>query len=280
MDAHEAMRAAELGEAMYMREMWARADVTSRRALGLAAEDVGGGCVLVMAEDPTGGFWNRTIGMGITEPLSHDVVARIHAVVRRHGGQGTVFQVAPGADPDWWEDLLASTGAQPGIWWTKFAGDLSEGLALPDVGTDLAIRPLEARHGEEFAHVMCTGFSMPTDSPLPAWFAQLPSWGDGFSTYGAFDDDGTMVASAVLLVRGELASLCGAATLPSHRGRGAQSGLMVRRIRDAEAAGARWVVTETGSETEANPHNASLRNMRRVGLTELYQRRNHVWFAG
>src|SRR3954471_13956385 len=119
MDAYEAMRAAELGEAMYMRELWARADVTSRRALGLpppaapprralglAAEDVGGGCVLVMAEDPTGGFWNRTIGMGVTEPLSPEVVAAIHAVVRRHGGQGTVFQVAPEAEPDWWEDLL------------------------------------------------------------------------------------------------------------------------------------------------------------------------------
>jgi hypothetical protein len=51
---------------------------------------------------------------------------------------------------------------------------------------------------------------------------------------------------------------------------------MARRITDAVAHGCDWVTTETGAETAEHP-NPSLHNMRRSGLTELYERRNWVW---
>jgi GNAT superfamily N-acetyltransferase len=269
----EAVRAAELGEAEYMYRFFAQADDATRSALGMAQARIGGGEVTVMAHDPTGGFWNRTIGLGVTEPFTASVLEEVCDFVRGHGGPLTLFQLSPHADPAGGEDLLRNAGATPGSTWVKFAGDTRE---RPDVPTDLRIDLLAPEHGEAYAHVMCVGFGMPLDSPLPAWFAKAPAWRDaGFTTYGAWDGD-ELVAAATLLTFDGVGSLCGAATLPSHRGRGAQGALMVRRIRDAAAAGCTIVVTETGAETPEEP-NPSLHNMRRMGLTELYERRNWVW---
>lgn len=271
MDDVTGMRVAELGEAEYMYRFFEAADDASREALGLAQSRIGGGVVTVMAHDPTGGFWNRTIGLGITEPLTAAVLDEVLGFVRGHGGQVAVLQVAPGADPHDWPDLLAAAGATPGSTWVKFAGRTD--LDLPEVSTDLRVDVLQPEQGAEYARVMCLGFDMPLDSPLPGWFARLPGHRDtGLTTYGAWDGD-ELVAAATLLTHGDNASLCGAATLPSHRGRGAQGALMVRRIRDAAARGCATVVTETGAETPESP-NPSLHNMRRLGLTELYERQN------
>jgi hypothetical protein len=228
-----------------------------------------------MANDPTGGFWSRVIGLGIDEPVTGEVVDEAISFGREHGAAGLVFQIAPEADGDW-ESLLRDRGVTPSSCWVKFAA-----AAAPreDVETDLRVDRVGPEHGEEFARVMCTGFQMPLDSALPGWFARAPRWGEaGFTTYGAWDGD-DLVATATLFVRGEIGTLSGAATLPSHRGRGAQGALMVRRINDAVAAGCAWVTCETGAETPENP-NPSLHNMRRMGLTELYERRNWIWRAG
>ena len=60
--------------------------------------------------------------------------------------------------------------------------------------------------------------------------------------------------------------------------RRAQGALMARRIDESPQPRARYVVTETGAETPDSP-NPSLHNMRRMGLSEVYERRNWVWFA-
>ena len=273
MVAVDAVRAAELGEAEYMYRFFALADDATREALGMAQTRIGGGKVTVMANDPTGGFWNRTIGLGVTEPFTPAVLDEVCDFVRAHGGSLTLFQVSPHADPPGWEDLLFGAGVTPGSTWVKFVGDTGD---RPDVPTDLRVDVLGPEDGEAYAHVMCAGFGMPLDSPLPAWFARVPEWREaGFTTYGAWDG-AELVAAATLLTFDGIGSLCGAATLPTHRGRGAQGALMVRRIRDAAAAGCTTVVTETGAETPEEP-NPSLHNMRRMGLTELYERRNWIW---
>ena len=265
------MRATERGEAECIYQMFAGADDASRAALGMAQTRVGGGRVTVMAAAPTG-VWSRAIGLGIDEPVTGDVLDTAIAFARDHGAADLMFQIAPEADGDW-ERLLADRGATPGSTWLKLAGDTAE---RPDVPTSLRVERLGPEHAEEFARVLCVGFGMPLDSPLPGWFAGLPSQADrGFSTYGAWDG-GDLVATASLFVHGGVGRLAGAVTLPSHRGRGAQSALMVHRVREAAARGCTWVTCETGPETPDGP-NPSLRNMRRIGLTELYERRNWVW---
>jgi GNAT superfamily N-acetyltransferase len=271
-DRLAAMRATELGEAEFMFQMFATADPASRSALGMAQTRVGGGEVTVMSNDPTGGFWSRAIGLGIDEPVTPEVVDETMAFARDHGAAGIVFQISPDVDGGW-EQLLADRGATPGGTWVKFAAPAT---LAPGAATDLRIETLEPPDAAAFARVMCTGFGMPLDSPLPGWFERLPACRDaGFTTYGAWDGS-ELVAAATLFVGNGIGTLSGAATLPEHRGRGAQGALMARRMRDAAAAGCTWVTAETGSETPESP-NPSLHNMRRMGLTELYERRNWNW---
>lgn len=267
-----AMRATELGEAEFMFQMFASADDRSRATLGMTQRRLGSGEVTVMADDPTGGFWSRVIGLGIDEPVTGEVVDEAIGFAREHDATSLIFQVAPEADGDW-EGVLRDRGVTPGSAWVKFAGAAT---ARAEVPTDLRVDRLAPDDGDEFARVMCTGFGMPLDSALPGWFAGVPRWSEaGFTAYGAWDGD-ELVAAATLFVGGDIGTLSGAATLPSHRGRGAQAALMVRRINDAAAAGCAWITCETGAETPEHP-NPSLHNMRRMGLTELYERRNWVW---
>lgn len=269
--AREQMRAAEMAEVAYMRAMYDAASASTRAGLGLARRSVGGGEVFVMANDPTGGFWNRTIGLGIDRPISADIVDDVVTFARAAGAPLQCVQVAPDADPRDWEALLEAAGLVPSASWVKFA---APGGTTVEASTDLRVERLGAQQAESFGRVMAEGFGMPSDSLLPTWFSECVGR-PGYTAYGAFDG-ADMVAAAALCVDDEYASLCGAATLPSARGRGAQSALMAIRLEDADAAGVRWIGTETGAETPEDP-NPSLHNMRRLGLTELYERRNWIW---
>jgi GNAT superfamily N-acetyltransferase len=106
------------------------------------------------------------------------------------------------------------------------------------------------------AEMLIAGLDNPAFTPVAAW------------------DGDEMVAAANLCVHGPIGSLNTGATKPSHRGRGAQSGLLAARAELARAAGCRWLVGET-AET-----GTSLNNMRRSGLEILYTRQNWKWSAG
>lgn len=254
-----------------MRAMWDAASAATRKASGMARLDLGDASVFVMAHDPTGGYWNRTIGLGVTEPVTSDLVARATSFAADAGFAQQVIQVAPAATPVGWEDILTAAGAQPSATWVKFCGHPP---LTYDGHTELRVERLRPGHEEEYADVLCRGFGMPVESPLPQWFREV-FHADGWTPYGVFDGD-RMVTASSLWVQDDLAALCGAATLPEDRGRGAQGALMGLRLADAWAAGATRIGTETGSETPDDP-NPSLHNMRRVGLTELYERRNWIW---
>jgi GNAT superfamily N-acetyltransferase len=96
----------------------------------------------------------------------------------------------------------------------------------------------------------------------------------GWRHYLAFDGD-QPVATGVLFVRHDIGWLGMAATLPSHRGRGAQGALMAQRIRDGMALGCRRLITETGQDTPGQP-NPSYHNMLRTGFKLAYQRANYM----
>ena len=269
--AHEQLRAAEMAEVAYMRAMYDAAGPAARAGLGLARRTVGGGEVFVMADDPTGGYWNRTIGLGVDRPITADVLDDVVSFARAAGAPLQSVQVAPEAVPPGWPDLVRAAGLTEGSAWVKCL--VAAGITV-EASTDLRIERLGTERADAFAQVMATGFGMPLDSLLPVWFAECVGR-PGYTAYGAFERE-DLVAAAALLVDDEYASLCGAATLPGARGRGAQSALMAVRLEDAAAAGARWIGTETGAESPGHP-NPSLRNMRRLGFAELYERRNWIW---
>jgi hypothetical protein len=70
-----------------------------------------------------------------------------------------------------------------------------------------------------------------------------------------------------------LANLVFAGTLPAFRSRGAQSALVARRFEDAQALGAHWVVTESGTPIPGR-RGTGHRNLVRLGLPVQYVRTN------
>lgn len=60
-----------------------------------------------------------------------------------------------------------------------------------------------------------------------------------FRPFAAWDGD-EIVATANLFIHGEIGSLNTAATLATHRNRGAQSALIAARAKEAAKSGCRW----------------------------------------
>jgi GNAT superfamily N-acetyltransferase len=119
---------------------------------------------------------------------------------------------------------------------------------------------------------VATGFGM--SEPVRPWLAATvgrASW----QHYLAFDGE-IPVAGAALFVRQGLGWLGIASTLPTHRGRGAQSALIARRVHDAIELGCSFMAVETAEDHPERP-NPSFRNVVRFGFEVAYQRPNFLW---
>jgi len=105
--------------------------------------------------------------------------------------------------------------------------------------------------------MLAAGLANPSFRPFTAW-------------------DGDEIVATNLFICGEVGSLNTAATLPTHRNRGAQSALIAARAKEAANAGCHWLCAETGrpADGETNP---SLNNLASAGLRPLYYRQNWTW---
>lgn len=275
LDLADAVRLAEGAEAEFMIAMASGAPPEAQAALGMTQARVGGGVVLAMAGDPTGGYWNKALGFGVTEPVTADLVEEVLGVYRRSGSGVAVLQVAPSVLPDDWEHMCHRHGIVPGQTWVKLLRATE--LEPAEASSSLRVEPLGPGDAAAWAHAYCVGFGMPE---LPALVAMMEAGTHtkaGFHPFAAWDGD-TLVAAANLHVAGPAGAFCGAATLPEARGRGAQSMFMRVRLEAARALGLDWVSAETWQEGEGQ-HNASLHNMLRAGFFEAYPRTNWVWRA-
>jgi GNAT superfamily N-acetyltransferase len=130
--------------------------------------------------------------------------------------------------------------------------------------TFLQIERIDQARADEYGAVVARVFGI--GPPLDRWFAALPTRA-GWACFGAFDGD-RLVATAASHVAGSLGWLGAAGTLPETRGRGAQSALLVARIRAARSAGVRLLAVEAERvDGEAGP---SFRNVLRAGFEEAY----------
>jgi GNAT superfamily N-acetyltransferase len=167
------------------------------------------------------------------------------------------------------EELLRERGYERGYGWMKFVRDASPPDRPDPDGVE--VRELDAGDGALLGRVVSAGFG------LPPWMGTLfegVCGTDGWRCYAALID-GEPVAAATLRVDGALAECGAAATLEAARGRGCQTALLHRRIRDAAAAGCRTLFVETGERTQDRP-SASYRNILRAGFREAYVRPNWV----
>ena len=234
-----------------------RVALEASRAFSTAAE-VGGAVVLSVPEAPDSPMLNRVVGLGIERPATEaDVDAALSAI-----NAGVTFYVAltTGARPAELPEWLRARGLEPGWGWMVFRRSMED---PPSVETSLEL--VEVNTTDEaatFGRVVRVSYELP-EATEPR-LARLRD--AGWLCWLAFDGD-EPAGAAALYAAERVAYLSFAGTLPKHRGKGAQNGLLAARIRRAAGLGCDVVVTETGERRGDRPSN-SYRNILRAGFTE------------
>ena len=255
-------------------------DLAAREGLGLHRH--GGGLYLT-----SGGYdhpmFNRVMAVGLgdgsdaAEPAQAalDQAAEHYreAEVRRW-----MVQLLPHMESEAFRVAAGKQGVVRLRGWAKHLGPAQAGfpirtdLRIVSVDRDLAGHERE-RLGEAWARIVGENFGLP---PTFAPWLQSLAGREGWHLYLAMYGDRPVATGALFLseVEGErFAELNFAGTLPKYRGRGAQSALIVRRVADARALGARWITTETDEDVPDRP-NPSCRNLKRLGFPVVYVRAN------
>jgi GNAT superfamily N-acetyltransferase len=167
------------------------------------------------------------------------------------------------------EALLAERGCARGYGWMKFVRDVRPPQREAPPGVEVA--ELREGDGQLLGRIVAAGFG------LPPWLARLFEGLPGRRGWRCYVArvDGEPVAAATMHLHAGIAECGAAATLVTARGRGCQSALLDRRIRDAAAAGCELLLVKTGERAEDRP-SASYRNILRAGFREAYVRPNWV----
>ncbi|HXT18921.1 MAG TPA: hypothetical protein VN706_25065 [Gemmatimonadaceae bacterium] len=230
----------------------------------------GGAVVTLLASRADVATINRTIGLGLEQPLTDDELRRVTASYVDAGVPRWLIEWTPGAQPSDVAELLSRYGGtlrSPTVKFWRAIGD-----DLPNAETPLDIVEIDASHAAEFQATVAPPLGVPSDiSPMIA----SAVGDDGWHYYLARDGD-RAVAGAAMFVHGRAAWMGIAGTAADARGRGAQSALIARRVRDAGRLGCDWVSADTSVDTAERP-NPSYRNMQRAGLRPLYHRAKYLF---
>ena len=90
---------AETTEAELYYACEAGAPDSTKETLGIATTRIGGGVVLSMREDTTG-FWSKALGLGVTEPVTADLMREVVAFYQAAGTPRTQRPVRAHRRPD------------------------------------------------------------------------------------------------------------------------------------------------------------------------------------
>ena len=244
--------ALEYAEAAFWRAVYRAAPDAGFRTV-----PVGSGCAFVAPGMDVLAL-NKVLGLGLEEALTADSLDEVLETYRAAGVPRAMVQLPPDvADAE--HDLLATRGFRYHNRWMKLYRRLDG--PLPAAETALTVEPLGVAHAGHFGRLVAPAFDWPR-ALEPALAATVGR--RGWSHYLACDGP-RAVASAALHVHEGVGYLGPAVTLPGWRGRGAQSALIARRLRDAASAGCRLAVVDTAEPTAERP-SASYRNLRRLGF--------------
>lgn len=239
----------------------------TRERLGLELHEIGDALVSIARNDPSI-MLNRTIGLGLQDPASAEIIEAIRTRYREAGIDRFFLHVHPAARPDRIAEPLTAAGLRPYRRWMKF----ERGTEPPPAAqSDLEVREIDATHAEAFGHIAAPAFDL--TPPAAALFADLPKRA-GFHLYMSFDGD-TPVGTGLLLIEGTDAWFDWGATDPAFRGRGSQRALLARRVTDAIARGCTRLLTCTGEAVPGHPQH-SYHNIEWVGFRPAYPRENRV----
>jgi len=236
-----------------------RVALEAYRCIAPVVREAGGAVILQSPDAPDTPMVNRAVGLGVGTPATE---ADVDAVLDSFD-EGITFYVAvsPVAQPRELPDWLAARGLEPGWGWMVFRRGVDGPERRP---TSLALRAVETpEQAAAFARVVRIGYGLPETTE--SWIARAPDV--GWRCWIALDGDEPASAAALYVAR-RAAYLGFAATLPEHRGKGAQNALLAERIEYAASVGCNLVVTETGERRDDRP-SSSYRNILRAGFAEV-----------
>lgn len=214
-------------------------------------------------------YFNRVIGLGTDRPAG---AAELDLLIDRYRSAGIArffIHLSPVARPATLPDWLKERGF---VHHNNYAKLYRDARDVPQTDSGFRIEPVEAADAMLFGRLSAPVFDWP---PVVERMLVRTVGAPGWHHYIARDGDEPVACGAFRVV-GPFAYLGPAATLPAWRGRGLQSALITRRLRDAAAAGCRWVVTETAEDTAERPA-PSMRNMLRAGFRLACLRPNYLW---
>jgi GNAT superfamily N-acetyltransferase len=242
-----------------------RIAVAAYRCLYPDAVELSGGVTVMRTEAARESpMLNRILGLGVAEPAGEESV---DAALSAIGSDVTCYVgVEADAEPDALAAWLQERGLEPGWGWMWFRRGVD---ALPVRATPLQLVPVtDAETAAAFGGLVAAGYGLP-DAVVPL-VTRAPAV--GWDCWLALDGDEPAGAAGIFLDEG-IGYLGFAATLPEHRGKGAQSALFARRIDHARERGCDLVVTETGELRDGLP-SSSYRNILRAGFEEVAVRAN------
>ena len=236
------------------------------RGLSEVVHEAAGVVVLTVPEAPGIPMLNRIVGLGVDGPATEEAVDAALAVIPE--GVTYYVAVAPGALPLHLPGWLEARGLEQGWGWMSFRRSPA---SPPQVETSLRLARVESHsEAEAFARIQRVAYGLP--EPLEPLLTRAPD--RGWECWIALDGDEPAGAGALFELEGA-AYLGFGATLPEHRGKGAQGALLAHRIARAGELGCDVVLTETGERRDDLPSN-SYRNILRAGFEEVAVTANWV----
>jgi GNAT superfamily N-acetyltransferase len=223
--------------------------------IGVDSINVAGGFVPFMGrESPL----SQAVGVGFDRPVTDGDIATITDFYQSRGAPARTY-ASPLSDPTLVAGL-AKAGYAPVEYQNVFAVD---DLAANGRRDD---RVVVARDLVAWARASASGFADGVElKPGDADVGLLIASSDGVIAL-EIRERGTIVATGAMDVRGEVAALFAASTLPSARRRGLHQALIMDRLARAHEAGA------TFARAMATPGSVSEHNFQRCGFETLYTR--------
>jgi len=254
-------------EAEAWRDWYAAAAAEDRAALGIRTHEVEGALALSVDADESL-LSNRTLGVGLAAPATDGLVDALLAHYAGHAA-GFAINLCPFAEPAGLERALAARGFGTFFHHLKWVRGAEPPHEAP---SELRVEVVAAGRSAAWARLSAR---IRDSTPAHAAWAARVVGRARWTHYWALDGD-EPVAVGALFVHDGAAWLGMAATLESHRRRGAQSALFAHRVRDALAQGARWLCTETAPDWP-ELGGQSLRNAARAGFHPAYARPSWIF---
>ena len=257
----------ERAESRAWMEIQRSVDPAFRDRFGVEVHEVDGSVVL-LAPKTDMLAQNRVWMPGSAPLLREETLDGVIALFRARKAERFVLHWRPDAQPAEAPAWFAARGFRSSHPMAKLFRQTDATLAY---ASDVEVIEIAAARAGEFGMVAALGSEL-GEAMAPGFNSTvgLRGWTHYLAMY-----EGRPIAAALLNLDGGI-GWCGlAGTLPAFRGRGAQSALLTRRVRDAALRGCAWVVCETMAETAERP-NPSFRNMRRLGFELAYVRPNFI----